>query len=335
MSEIIIDNWGLSACAHKLTPIDNHILSRHLYFELPHIELCWQNFLTSIVVWDKILYNPSDPFGHDSRNRYRNYIELPLYDYLSKQKVFKEISFEDVSPTYSYSKLIELKERWSKKAECKHKEMGDLVFRGFVYALNANTLGYNYLPHPLRAAELKKIDVFQTAFNANLYLDILDKDVCNFVESINKEAGKEIASIPFPLLYHFIHSNASNPKEELEFALHLRTQKDVMDFRKSVDKISDSLNRGNILELKASIEQVHQIGIEITNKMYKKPRSFSVSLGITPSITSSPISLNIEKNSTHIEPQIKKVIHTTFLTELASFGLQGKKSKWKRFVFHK
>lgn len=335
MSEIIIDNWGLSACAHKLTPVDDHILSRNLYKELPYIELCWQNFLTSIVVWDKIFYDPINHFAYRSIERYGNYKELPLFDYLCKQEVFKEIPSDELSPDNSYRKLADLENLWYEKEGHKYKDFDDLIFRGFIYVLKANRFGYSYLPHPLRAAELEKYDAFQSAFNANLYLDILDKDVCNIVENINKEAGKEIKNIPFPLLYHFIHSNASNPKEELELALHLRKQKDVMAFRKSVDKINDSLNKGDILELKASIEQVHQISKEITNKMYKKPSSFSVSLGITPSITSSPISLNIEKNSTHIEPQIKKVIHTTFLTELASFGLQGQKSKRKRFIFHK
>lgn len=85
MSNVLIDNWGLAACSYRMN-IDTKCNSLSDYED---INLCWQNFLTGIVVWDTVVYNIGT-LSELSYSMYENARKIsPLNEYLKNENVFK------------------------------------------------------------------------------------------------------------------------------------------------------------------------------------------------------------------------------------------------------
>ena len=356
MSEVIIDNLGLASCGFKLDCFEKKCNNCDGYFcnsslkSKKTISLCWQNFITSIVLWDKVRANTcygeplfeykSDPEFYISDILLAGH-SISILEYKGMETLNKYLNNEEVFQTNrlfdeeSISKDIysELEKAWYTTHKNKHLLYDDeLSFRGYIYALQANLLGSNYLPHPMRAQELKESGLFSYPLNANYFLDIIDKEVYDFIDALNRENNGEIRNIRFPLLYEFISRNANNPKEEIELALELRKQNSVKNFRKSIDEIDKSLEKGNYLEVKAATEQVKQVCADIENQIYKKQKGFILTLGFTPKITGPKFTASFQRNKPDNATQIikSKKIHTTFLCNLAKFGYMGKNNFPKR-----
>jgi len=189
-----------------------------------------------------------------------------------------------------------------------------LIKRGIQYLLKANMLGFDYIPHPRRAAFLQQAGVFSNGFDRTRYLDILDEDVRKYMEEVNELMDYQLQTVCFPVLYKFIEANAGSSREELKVALELRENKNVKSFRESLDKIQKDYSEGNILSLGVSLKETKEICKTITGEMYMRPLSFSVSLGLSPSID-----MNID-----LAGRTQSKLHTTFLYDLASFALKGK-----------
>ena len=91
MSEIMIDNLGLSACIISKYSTDDLLCNEdYIYSGYRTIlerkeenDLCWQNFLSAIVLWDKIYVNRA----------HTNSRSIILADMLEKllKNIFQEI----------------------------------------------------------------------------------------------------------------------------------------------------------------------------------------------------------------------------------------------------
>lgn len=330
MSEVLLDNWGLSECVRrKFRGEDRYgsyrLMNRH------NEELCWQNFLTSIILWDDIyvnshhgLWKMSDTndigvddyaYSFDSlTNMAKRWLNTNFLN-LSFVHIAKEsFEIEKLSEKLEISGVLDtLKVPAFYKLNYKHKS---LLVSGYRYVLQANELGYNYLPHPERAKFLLKSGVFTKGFNRQEYIKILDKEVEKYMEEVNNLCGNNLLDTKFPVLYEFIAKETSSPQEQFKYAIELRNNKDVVKFRESVNQIEELLQNGNILELKKSLDCTKKICDDITTDLYKKPLSFSVSLGLSPSIN---ITLNPKNNRT------KSILHTTFLYDITKFAVSGQK----------
>lgn len=333
MSKIIIDNWCLSSCVFKMrggsSDSNYYLYDKGKPPKVDEINLCWQNFLTSLVVWDTVFVNLNDDSFSSSTYDAQG-INI-LLGYVGDKNIFETININD-EDIFNKSMLSSLECEWYRKSRADTIRESNLLFRAYVYAMKANALQCSYLPHPLRAQELSKTDLYKTPIDANIFLRTLDSQVQRFIEALHKELGKELSNITFPLLYHYIHENSSSAKEELKLALELRKYDSVKKFRKSVAQVEESFEKGNILDVKSAIIQVNQICAEIENQICKKPKGFKVTLGVTPGIKPKfSLSLGRETTTTIEELKTKKKIHTTFLYDLATFAYTGKDNFRKNF----
>ncbi len=315
MSNVIIDSWGLAeVMRNAVEEFPNYQSSRYFH-------ICRENLLTAIVLWDDIY---ADFESHTSLPPYETIIAQKLFRALKSPSFIHQIDIHDQffihdlfvqgffdSELYAFLNNFIKRNKDSLNYTYQEEE---LVLRSVFYLLQANLIGATYLPHPLRAKALYDSGIFKREFDGCLYIDIINKEVREYIDAINELAQCQLLSTPFPVLYKFIAKLAKNPLDEFKVALDLRKDKNVSLFRKSVNDISEELKKGNIHALRASMMKTKEICDEISNSLYKKQVSYGVSLGLSPSI-------EISRDGT---PKVSSGFHTTFLSELAEFALKGK-----------
>lgn len=325
MSEVMIDSWGLSdALFYELRELGySHGLKRYYSNNRKRwneILLSRQNLLTAIVLWDDIFVN-SIPTNSIEQFDFPPHFLLKRV--LGNHSFIHGIPMTDpTDPKINYFKRLAI---YSKLVDAINDILGPtidasnfyertLLLRSGFYLVQAIDMKKTYLPHPLRAKVLYNAKIFKHEFDSSLYLDIIDSEVKKYIEAINELAQFQLLSTSFPVLYKFISQMAKNPLDEFNVALELRKDKNVILFKESVNSISEELRKGNIHALRASLMKTKEICDEITNSLYKKPLSYGVSLGVTPSI-------EISGNYT---PKVSSSLHTTFLSELAEYAFKGK-----------
>lgn len=307
MSKVLLDNWGLSECLNSS--------SRYLEYYNPNNKLnnnlCWQNLLTSFILWDDIYFNFYDQTRSVDRIIIGDFFSL--FSNEIKDNKFLHIVNRNSLPFWEPD-VDKIKELYEKiKAQNLTINQQKLLLRGYNYVVDSNYLGCNYLPHPLRAEVLYNSDIFKKGFDRKIYFDILDDNIKHYIEEVNALCKNQLMVTYFPVLYKYIYENTSTKFEEMQMALSLRNNKDVIAFRKSINEIENELERGNISALKASLKKVQEICDDVTNEIYKKPLSFSVSLGLSPTID-----LNLETKN-----RVKSKLHTTFLYDITRFSITG------------
>ncbi len=324
MSKVVIDNWGLSTCLSKR--FNNF---RENYGEIYSEEFiwddadeCWENLLNAIILWDKIYINQDWRTPSVTANTIVNLSNLvPLKSNQFIRPVcitdHRNVSMEVFKGCVEY-KLQRIYKELEKETENKvSKSEQILLLRGYDYMLEANYLGCAYLPHPRRSKLLYDSGIFRREFDAQVYIDIIEKDVREYINAVNELSQHQLLSTHFPILYQFISSMATTPSEELAVAVSLREDKNVIQFRKSVNNIERELLRGDIQALRASLIQTKEICKKVANSLYGRPLTYEVTLGLSPAI-------NV---GTNFEFRVSSGIHTTFLTDLLEFALKGKTSK--------
>lgn len=327
MSTVMLDHWGLITCLPYKLQNRKFDFKRKKDREL--IDMCWQNFLTSIILWDDIFLDFSS-FSYSCslqspnlRKTYTKFIST-LNSEFDNTRIFNFIKngsmpLDDGKANSSKRKAFmeEINQQYNDPL------MRGLLLSGFDYLMKANYLGYNYLPHPYRTNVLHNSGLFQNNFIRTKYLEILDKKIENYTDEVNKLYGDKVITVDFPVLYKFLHDNAKNPKEELHIALSLRDDKNVIKFRNSMNKIENMLKNGNIYNLDASLKKVNEITDKLTNNIYNKKISFGVSLGLSPSF-------NIDFDN---KDKVKSKLHTTFLYDIADFALKGNVKRKYKYIF--
>lgn len=317
-----MDSLGIYACvSHALeqrlyfTPKNKHSINRAHIYHYSHI--CRQNFLTALVLWDDIYVNsnPSHSVSLSELDTLNEFYELlgtppfihkiPLIDnngfyFDDRQKIYRKL-FKEINDTIG---CVDTPDNHDERI---------LLVRGGLYMMEANSAGMTYLPHPRRAKVLYNSGLFSRGFDGRVYLDIVDKEVRKYIEAVNELAQFQLLSTSFPALYKFISTIAKDPLDEFRVALELRKDKNVSLFRKSVNDIDEELKKGNIHEVRASLMKTKEICDEISDSLYKKPLSYGVSIGLSPSI----------EVSYDCKPKVSSGFHTTFLSDLANFALKG------------
>ena len=323
MSDVMLDNWGLSDCAWwhleretgEREDIELRRIRQRYYAENPmrkkDHDICWQNMLTSLVLWDHIYINLHSTSYSADFLEMRSFVNV-MEKLTGNTDIFKvasvDVSHINYANVWKYVRAYE-----EILQEQRHTPYYDLLLRGIQYLLKANMMGFDYIPHPRRAAFLQQAGVFSKGFDRTRYLDILDEEVLKYMDELNELAGHQPTMVQFPVLYRFIEANASTSKEELKVALELRENKNVKAFRKSLDKIQKDYSEGNMLSVVSSLKETKDICNTIAGEMYRHPLSFNVTLGFSPSVD-----VNVD-----LPKRIRGKLHTTFLYDLAHFALKG------------
>lgn len=306
MASVMLDNWEITdSLARKLELIEPN---NHGYdFVEDDLNLCWQNILTSLILWDTVY------ICTDHRRTSCSYLKYVLNQLKLDVGNIDFISGVDFTFSRHFRESNDLLNDYFK--ELVLQTGSSLVIdEGFDYWLESITRGCNYLPHPRRARVIRKSFLHINDFSRTDYFDRLDENIRRYYDELCKLSNRQLKTVSFPLLYSYISSRAHTPKEEFFVALELRDNPDVKAFRESLDSIEAAYQRGNLTVIEASIKQTDEVCKAVARKIYSEPKSFDVSLGISPTIN-FPIQFG---------PKIKPVLHTTFLFDLVTFAIEGK-----------
>ena len=327
MSTVLLDNWLLFNCiTTKMYNMNDEELpgygSIHLSNKLIRkdvTEQCWQNLVTSLVLWDDIYFNIRDR-SHSSYDRY--FTHKLLGSFLMDNKNI-HILDRNYIPFYEPDVGTARKLYDSIHSENKDYDTIELLFRGYLYLLDAAHLGYNYLPHPYRAKVFKESKIYQEGmFSGKDIMIRLDKDIKEFLDRINEEFQRPIIPTKFPVLYQYIKSNSNSPHEELALALSLRDSKSVSQFRNSINRIDKAISNGDYVELSEVLKTVDDVCNDVAKELSSKSHTTTVSIDLIP-VPSIGISTDVT-----FQKRNNSKLHTAFLYDLTEFALRGKRPQF-------
>jgi len=333
MGSILMDSWTLEtgvfqALNSKASKLDNE-------------KKCWQLFLSSLILWDNIENIVRDPGYHywwqDELNKKQakvlkkcvNQIDLNAFENSNLPQINYLPFAENIQRMFTPNNQKRMSELLVSSFEVE-QAMSTVSLRADNYRLLSRATGLNYMPHPLRAKYLMEQDIEQQEIQRNEIIPFLDKEVMKVYESVNKRYEKKRFTCSYPLLYDYIRQNSASPTDELIAALKLRKRKDVVAFRKSMDKLDEKLSMGDVIAADIIASQIEEEVNEIA-----KPKTKNSSNGkwTYRFVLSIPPRFEIEKSVEKTNnPQIRnkdKIINTVFLSRLADFALH---EQAKRFI---
>lgn len=324
MSEVLIDNLSVRRMLHM---VNSH--SKDYKSDI-HI----QNYLNALILWDDILtiknrshlYNPHRTDIWFSGDWYSGIWGLKenaaekMLDITARKLQINRIPVND---EVRYSILAsQIADDWLISKDIvensfKLQTINDTIF----YLLIGCNLEKNVLLSSERADFANQTGITDKIFSRLDIMNLINSDVSNYYNEINKSLGKNIFKLENPLLIDYICSSATDLKDAIFIATQLRKEKDVIALRKALDAIDIALNTGNMVEFRQHINNISEIVNQIT-KSEKEMKSVKINVSITPAL-SVPIAVPVPK----IRAPKKKMLNLNFLYHLAEYGLKGKDIK--------
>lgn len=291
MGHILIDNISLNSALEIYLNGDANFKT----------DFTVQNYLFGIVLWDSIFSlekRKSRQVGDSKTSDFyvdnRFHITNIVLDYGDIDNEASDIAFD----------MYE-----SKVNEPEFQIIEDTFF----YILLSQKVNMNLLLSKERSEFFVKSKISEKFFHRLDLIGMLEKEVKEYYDEINRKIGKNFITFECPLLVDYICNNSSNLKDAIELADHIRKEKDVIEFRKAMDKLENALCEGDLLLFNEYISVIPDIVSDITNKD-KKSKTVNLVLSATPSIT-MPIEL---------ESGRKKMLHVDFLTDLGMYGVYNR-----------
>ena len=175
----------------------------------------------------------------------------------------------------------------------------------------SNSLGVPLLVHPRRNVRSHLFDIMAGLFSRQDILNKVDKELVDYYEKINTELGRNLLKFKYPVLIDMICEEKNAPVAELENAINLRSDRNVVAFREQMHEIEQIINLGNTQEILAELKLVSDLAKEITTKYERKISLGEFSISLTPSIS---VPINVSKSK-------KNDVHATFIRELLDYGV--------------
>lgn len=197
-------------------------------------------------------------------------------------------------------------------------------------ALKYLELSYNnecdYLPCPLRRDFLAKNYQYRS-LNRMKIQNILDNEIEDYY---NKTFAFFSDSFDFrikmPVLVNFTLNNTPKDMESIDYALHLKNEGAVVNYRRYLKKMEDSIENQDWIELRFLLKHFGDTINDIIILDNNHISCVNTSVAITPSVLfdfssnylkgSLPISLLVKENFLK-----KHKIHLTFLRDLTQFAI--------------
>ncbi len=258
-----------------------------------------QNYLYALVLWDDIYALKSDNISRSILEK-----QMGIDETLEKYYNVKSISYP-VS-NLKYEAIVQSKKYLIEGDE----EHNGVVESSFFYMLLGLELGYNTYLSKDRARFVKESGIFNY-FGRTDIINRLEKDVLDFYKEINEIVGKKFISFKTPLFLDYITQNCDKLSEAITLAKEIRKEKDVIQFRKAMDKMEDSLNKGDFVTFKQYLSIIPDIVAGINKAGYKETNT-TIIVTVPPAIS--------KEIKTY---KLKKGIHLNFLVDLAKFGMEG------------
>lgn len=296
MGAVLIDNVSISLLSRAASRLG----------DMYKYDVNVQNYLYAIILWDDI-YSLCDFSRTSVHKRYSQRVCISN----------KTLHIQDLSYDTSEigCKSMDIADNYLEE----FRSQGfytDAINSAIFYLLLGHSLGMNTLLSEDRAKFIVESGISKKMFSRIDVLAKLEKEISDFYDEVNRWAEKDLFSIRVPLLVDYICSNAGTFEEALSIAVELREDKDVMAFRRTMDLMDDALNNGDKIAFGQYIRAISEIVNEITNAGINT-KTVNLDISLTPSIS---VPLNIRL------PQIKKkMINMNFLSQLAVYGLRGRR----------
>lgn len=312
MKEVLIDNMSFSRIFYKYFDEDA-VAKNELDFKSDYNV---QMYLFGLVLWDKI-YSLE-------WNDYRYEASMSSYNLSLLEQVKGHIYAKGIR---DYTSIEELK--------CKHKglyvseitkianNLTDEIVRvcpDEEESVVRDTLFYIILSHNEKMDLLLskprtefciRNNIHRELFNALDVIGLIERDVIDYYNSINKMMQKDYIHFECPLLADYICENAGDFKAAIQVAKELRKDKKIVNFRKAMNKMEKALSEGDCVLFKEYMRAASEIVNDLTDSKKQNKR---VNLIVNPTPT---IEIPIE-----FKPRKKKLLHVDFLTDLATYGVK-------------
>jgi hypothetical protein len=279
---------------------------------------CFNNFLTGIVLWDKLSFPSSVVIENIFKKLDGDGLTTELRKFVTplETSILQSLSFVLIDYGFGGSpeELDEFLLR-CRKCDFTPQDISLLSQRTDMYLDLSSISGSSYYPHPLRADYL--IDNGQrNKHNREALLRRLESNIDEYSESSAFHFRTSI-------LYDFIKNEAGDaPREQLLYALKLRNEKDVIKFRKSLDKFEQKYKPGSVHHTKISHKEIDDIANEVFNK-YNRNKNKKVSMDVNASygVSGPGIGMSIRNMYLPVIGGKKSDIDKKFIYRLLTFGL--------------
>jgi len=218
MSTIMLDNWTSATAFLQLT--------NNTAYSQKSSKLSIANLLMAIVFWDEI----NIPEGINSiaclfNELKKDSIGIQLLDFCKNMgiSIFRSSSLPHFSPNMDEDALL----AWG------NENLDKLLARTELYLDISDKNRINYFPHPQRSEYLLENNLIKKGLNRYTLLNNLDKALAEYYADLDKEYSNDFLNFDYPVLYDYIRNQAKSisPVDELEVALRLRKDKDVIAFQ--------------------------------------------------------------------------------------------------------
>lgn len=295
MSKILVDNWQMEDLILNSFDVSSGRLSK-----------AYGDILNAIVLWDEIYY------PQNIRSQAWHY--LGLSSNLNIAEAIKPLKDDEFFAKESQ----EIYEKYFKR------EATSIVAEGAIrYSLLSNSNNMGYLPSAKRAEFLDIIDVetFEKMFkicreNRKDSLEMLDKIIEERFLELKSHLPKIKWNFQYPVLVDYIKYNCNDESSYINVALEIKREKEVVRYRKYMDKFEKALEEENGKEIMRFDKDIQEIVNDILKISERKSFTISGSISVMPSINIS---------TDFIFP--RKKYHLNFLRHLAEFSLNGNRKR--------
>lgn len=311
MRKVLLDNLSLKRLPKKNGPINKK-------------DVHFQNFIYSMILWDNVVcinhdrkYFCLNEFSfldsYDSSYGYTyKYNEKTLLSWIINLSL-DGLGFEYINVHYyGYGEV----------AKEILKNTQDYVLEESITSIIAQDairyilLGYNLEMDIFLSKERSEFirtnhyDKFM--FNRLDTIILLEKEIEKFYEEINRKIGKKIICFKSPLFIDFICQNAKCMMDVVELIKELKNNKQVIDYKRTLEKMENSLDKGNFVEFNEYLSVIPDIVDSICSSEIKTQ---SIEIGFNP-IPSIGTCFDLVH-----DPKRNKKLHMRFLQDIAKFGL--------------
>lgn len=299
-SKVLLDNWTLGLAFHQLSKLSEYSGNSENEWVK---KSCIGNLVTGIILWDNVHYVPNrfteNQFKHLPNNELTKHL-------LEVCTVADKTGFVDFEPEPEEAE----KYLGDEYDYLRYLDDDSVVERAEVYLDWSIEKQINYFPHPLRAEYISDQKIINKMCDygiRELVINRIDEELIKFYDEVNKKVGQDKFKCAYPVLYDYIRKNSNSPEDDLDdlnVALALRDDKDVVMFRQSLNNLDVMFNSGDIVTLNQAFDEIEEISKTITNKFLKKDHLGQFSIGPIPTYCTS-----------------NRILNLTFLTRLFDYGV--------------
>lgn len=152
-------------------------------------------------------------------------------------------------------------------------------------------------------------------FNRLNIIEMLENNVKEFYEEINRKIGKKIICFQSPLLLDYICRESKTFNHALHMAKKIKKEKHLVEYRRTMDNMEKCLNEGNFIKFNEYLSVIPDIVNSIQSSGIKT-QTFEMGLNPVPNISTS-VNVSLERKTYN-------KLHLRFLKDLAKFGMMDR-----------